>query len=46
MQLIIAFFGGPEEYERDGAHRKVARPDESPLCGKAGGMRPHGFYPR
>ena len=46
MHLIIAFFGGPEEYERDGAHRKVARPDECPICGKSGGMRPHGFYPR
>ena len=46
MQLIIAFHGGPEEYVRDGAHRKVARPDECPICGKSGGMRPHGFYSR
>jgi hypothetical protein len=46
MQLIIAFFGGPEEYVRDGAHRKMARPDECPICGKSGGMRAHGFYPR
>ncbi len=46
MQQIIAFSGGPEEYVRDGAHRKMARPDECPICGKSGGMRPHGFYPR
>ncbi|MCX6872419.1 MAG: hypothetical protein NTW21_01205 [Verrucomicrobia bacterium] len=46
MQLIIAFDGGPVEYARDGAHRKVARPEECAICGKSGGMRPHGYYPR
>ena len=46
MQLIIVFFGGPEEYVRDGAHRKMPRPDGCAICGKSGGMRPHGFYRR
>jgi len=46
MQVIFAFHGGPEEYARDGAHRKVARPDDCPICGKLGEMRAHGYYSR
>jgi len=46
MQQIIAFSGGPEEYVRDGAHRKMARPDGCAICGKSGGMRAHGYYSR
>lgn len=46
MQVIFAFHGGPVEYVRDGAHRKVARPDDCPICGKLGVMRAHGFYSR
>ena len=46
MQVIFAFHGGPEEYARDGAHRKVARPDDCPICGKLGEMRAPGYYSR
>ena len=46
MQVIFAFFGGPEEYARDGAHRKVPRPEDCPICGKLGVMRAHGYYSR
>ena len=46
MQVIFAFQGGPEEYVRDGAHRKVLRPDACPICGKSGLMRAHGRYDR
>ncbi len=46
MQQIIAFLGGPEDYVRDGAHRKVARPDECAICGNPGGMLSLGFYSR
>jgi len=46
MQVISAFQGGPEEYVRDGAHRKVLRPDACPICGKSGVMRAHGRYYR
>jgi len=46
MQQIFAFHGGPEEYVRDGAHRKVVRPVDCPICGKSGVMRAHGYYTR
>ena len=46
MQLIISFHGGPVEYVRDGAHRKVGRPDACPICDEPGCMRAHGFYSR
>ena len=46
MQLIIPFHGGPEEYVRDGAHRRVGRPDACPICDESGCMRAHGFYSR
>lgn len=46
MQVIISFHGGPEEYVRDGAHRKVVRPDACPICDEPGCMRAHGFYSR
>ena len=46
MQVIFAFFGGPEEYARDSAQRKVHRPEECPICGKMGAMRAHGYYSR
>lgn len=44
--MIISFHGGPEEYVRDGAHRKVGRPDACPICDESGCMRAHGFYSR
>ena len=44
--MIISFHGGPEEYVRDGAHRKVGRPDACPTCDEPGCMRAHGFYSR
>ena len=46
MQVIFAFHSGPEEYARDCAHRKVARPADCPICGKSGAMRGHGSYSR
>jgi hypothetical protein len=46
MQVIFAFHGGPVEYVRDGEHRKVARPDDCPICGKFGVLRAHGYYSR
>jgi len=46
MQVIFAFHSGPEEYARDCAHRKVARPADCPICGKSGPMRAHGYYSR
>ena len=46
MQVIFAFHSGPEEYARDGAHRKVVRPVDCPICGKPGVLRAHGYYSR
>ena len=46
MQIIIPFQGGPEDYVRDQAHRRVARPEICPNCREPGQFDCHGYYDR
>jgi len=46
MQVIIAYLGCPEDYAREGAERRIARPEKCPNCRKCSGLRALGYYSR
>ena len=46
MQIIIAYDGGPEDYAREEAHRRVERPEACPNCGKTSGILVLCYYDR
>lgn len=46
MQVIIAFPGDPDDYARQDAQLRVARPCTCPNCDKPTGLRALGYYRR
>jgi len=46
MQVIIAFSGDPDDYARQDAQLRIARPRACPNCGKPSGLRALGYYSR
>lgn len=46
MQMIIAYDGGPEQYVREAAHRRISRPKACPKCAAVARIRALCYYDR